>query len=410
MTPYNKTINRMLASNIIRLLVISLIIAIGISVITGIATFPYQMREAIKQEGVSIENIQLIAILADRVEILGNVLPQFFLIVAMLCVLITMTRLINEERATIACLKTLGYSSFVITLRYFIFGFITLCIGCTIGVIVGNFALRPLFFETLTQRFDVPNISMPILINEGILYSFVMSGFLFLAITISCIRAMKEQPASLLRPKILKSGGKFFLEYIPAIWRWFPFRYKSTLRNIWRYKIRMILTIVTVAGGTIILFAGLGILLSIGDYNSDSVMNFSSFVESFQIIALILTIFAVVLIVLILFNLTNINIEERRREIATLKVLGYTKIETSGFIFREILILSTMGIAIGLLAGYYFLDFLFELIEFGDISLVQWFVWFITAAVAFVSVFFTDILLYRKINKIDMTTSLKAVE
>jgi len=113
---------------------------------------------------------------------------------------------------------------------------------------------------------------------------------------------------------------------------------------------------------------------------------------------------------MVIYNITNINIDERKREIATLKVLGYRPLEVCGYVFREIFLLTIIGVAFGLPAGYFVMDFFFQYLEFGGIQYVNWYVWIITLVLSFVSLAMADLLLFKKIHKIDMNTSLKVVE
>ncbi len=197
---------------------------------------------------------------------------------------------------------------------------------------------------------------------------------------------------------------------MPLLWNRLKFKFKSSLRNIFRFKGKLIMTVLSVAGATVMLFVGLGLINSINDERNTLFQGVEGFTESMNAIAVIVTLCGVALAVLVLFNLTNINIAERKREIATLKVLGYKPIEVAGFIYRELAILSVFGIMIGLPAGYGFNGFLFKYLDFGSLDLIKWYTWVGTAAIALVSVVLATVLLYGKIKKIEMASSLKAVE
>jgi len=214
---------------------------------------------------------------------------------------------------------------------------------------------------------------------------------------------LKGQAASLLRPKPPAKGGKIFLERIGVLWRILPFRYKSTIRNIIRYKSRLILTVISVAFSTALVFGSIALSFVLQNSNPE-LMDYIRPISAF------LAVSAVVLMVLVLYNITNINISERKREIATLKVLGYKNIEVAGYVFRELAILCLIAIGIGLPLGYGFMLLIFEELTFGGIEYLDWFVWIITAVLSVAGVVLTDLLLLRKITRVDMTGSLKAVE
>ena len=155
------------------------------------------------------------------------------------------------------------------------------------------------------------------------------------------------------------------------------------------------------------MLAGFGLRDVSLDDNAGFIGGFS---DTFALISTVIILFAAALCILVIYNLTNMNIGERKREIATLKVLGYRDIEVSGYIYREVLIMSIFGIIIGLPLGFGLLYFLFEYLGFGDVSMIKWYSYVISAALTLVFVGFVDLLLHRKIRKIDMNDSLKTVE
>ncbi|MCL2751522.1 MAG: ABC transporter permease [Firmicutes bacterium] len=410
MKAYGKNLRRMFRANILRLTAIGLIIVISIALVTAISSLPPQMRDALKNaRQLSQEQAFLVHGLADKIELLSSVFPTFFILVSALTALITITRLVEEERPTIACYRSLGYSKTAVVFRYMIFAFTCSIVGCAAGIFCGNYLLRPVMFDVIVNKFDVPYAS-GFYLTQGLVWSAAMTAAVVLTAMGISLRRCAEKPAALLRHKAPKAGKKFFLERAPFIWKRLKFKYKSTARNIWRYKGRLLMTVLSVAGATMILFAGFGLFSTINSQKNDGVQDMAAFVSSMNVIAVAIILCAVGLCVLVLFNLTNVNIEERRREIATLKVLGYNQIEVAGFIFREIMVLSVFGMWAGLPGGYYLVGFILDYVELGSPDMIGWGVWFLTAAVALASVILADVLLYRKINKIDMHTSLKTVE
>lgn len=406
---YRKLIFKMFKSNIMRVLTISLIIAIGISIVTSICGLPVKMRNAIENTSPS-EQTAMASAIADKVELLGLIFPIFFIAVAALTALATITRLVEEERQQLACLKTLGYSNTSIIIKYVFFAFVCAVFGCVLGLIIGNFAILPVLYEAVAFRFGIGSSTRDIFITQGVMWSIIMSSAIILTALVISWRKCKEKPSNLLRAKAPKASKKIILEYLPFVWKPLKFKYKSSLRNIFRYKGRLFMTILSVIGSTIILFCGIGMLGSLNGMREQSIGNQNDFITSIIPISIVLITFGIALAVLVLFNLTNINIEERKREIATLRVLGYSQIEVAGFIFREILLLSTAGIIVGLPLGYWLLGFVFDYIDFGSLSFVKWYVWILTAIIGLLSVIITEILLYWKIKKVDMSSSLKTVD
>ena len=168
------------------------------------------------------------------------------------------------------------------------------------------------------------------------------------------------------------------------------------------------MTVISVMGSTALVYAGFG-LYSISN-NPDTEKIPVSMAGSFAIIASVIIIFAVALSVLIVFNLTNMNIQERKREIATLRVLGYQNPEVGLYIYREVLMTSVVGVILGLPLGYVFLQFFFEYLEFGRVGDIEWYWYAFTALLVAIAVITVSILLYPKIKKIDMNSSLKNVD
>ena len=104
------------------------------------------------------------------------------------------------------------------------------------------------------------------------------------------------------------------------------------------------------------------------------------------------------------------DISERRREVATLKVLGYNDLEVCGYVYRETLLMAFFGILLGLPLGAGILRFVFYLLDFGSMLDVQWYSYLLSAAIELIAIVCVDLLLYPKIRREDMNTSLKAVE
>lgn len=338
---------------------------------------------------------------ADKVLEIGNILMVIFIAVSLLVVLSSMTRLMEEERAQIACLKTLGYSSFSIVMRYILFALVALIAGGGGGFFVG-YGVSWLMCYVFGYGHVLPPIS--VVVNPS--YYFLSVGIVMLitltAVFILGIRMTGDTPANLLRPKPPKKGNRVFLEKLPFIWNRLAFKYKSSLRNILRYKMRFFMMLVSVAVSAGLVFAGLALLdmCLFDDFGSSAIIGISA----------VIVVFAGLLTAVVINTLTTINISERNREIATLMVLGYLSNEICGYIYREIYISTLIGILFGYPVGVGLATLVFKTIGFGTVRGVSWFMWLLVPVVVFGVTLLITLLLRPKILKTKMNESLKAIE
>ena len=338
---------------------------------------------------------------ADKVRGIGDILMCIFIAVTLLVVLSSMMRLMEEERAQIACLKTLGYSSFSAVMRYVLFALVALVAGSGGGFFVGD-GVSWLMCYVFGYSYHMPPIS--VVVNPG--YYFLSIGAI-LAVTVTAVFALGmrmtgDTPANLLRPKPPKKGKRVLLENIPFIWNRLAFRYKSSLRNVLRYKMRFFMMLVSVAVSAGLVFAGLALLdmCIFDDFGSSAIIG----------IAIVVVVFAGLLTAVVINTLTTINISERNREIATLMVLGYHDREICGYIYREIYISTFIGILFGYPVGIGLATLVFKTIGFGTVGGVSWFMWLLVPVIVFGFTLLVTLLLRPKIVKTRMNESLKAVE
>ncbi|MFR5062019.1 MAG: ABC transporter permease [Christensenellales bacterium] len=344
---------------------------------------------------------------SDKIKVISLIFPLFFIAVAALVVLTTMTRLVEEERSVIACYKTLGCGNAKIAFKYVGFSAACCALGAVIGIFAGVWILPAAIFPAFDALFFFPELIEGLHVGMGVISGVIMTVAAALVTAYAVFKDLKSKPAELLRPKAPKPGKKIFLEHVPFIWNRLKFKYKSTYRNIFRYVGHLIMTVVSVAGSTALVLAGFG--LRDVSLNED-VGILAGFADTFALISMVIILFAAALCVLVIYNLTNMNISERKREIATLKVLGYRDSEVSGYIYREVLIMAVFGIIIGLPLGFGLLYFVFGYLDFGSVSMVKWYSYLISAILVLVFVGFVDLLLFRKIRKVNMNDSLKTLE
>ena len=337
---------------------------------------------------------------AEKVGLIGIIFVIFFLLVTALVVFSNMTRLIDEERAQIACMRTLGFSSFKILLKYLLFIFSACVLGGVIALPVG-YGLTYVIYASFTTRYLLPEFP-----TGGSYLYFAISCLIILVssllVTLSVgAKTARTKPALLLIPKAPSAGRKTLLERIPLIWNRFSFKYKSSIRNVFLFKSRFFMTVISVIGSTVLVLAGFGLL--------DCVLK-NAMASVISMISVALIVFAGALCILVVYNIASMSISERHREIATLKVLGYHNIEVVGYIFREIFITNLIGAILGIPFGVVFMDFVFNLVSIGNLSTVNWWTWIFGPAVTMIFTAITMLLLYRKIIKVDMNASLKALE
>ncbi len=532
---------------------------------------------------------------SDIVQGVSVVFPAFFLLIAALVCITTMTRMVEEERTQIGTLKALGYTNREIIGKYLAYAGSAAVIGCGLGVLIGSVVFPIILWRayglvlTLPPKELVLTLDWPLCIAVVLVYTAVS-----LTVTWYCCRRnLREVPAELIRPRAPTSGKKILLERLP-FWKHIRFLDKVMLRNIFRYRQRLIMMLVGVGGCTALLLTGFGIrdsiadigenqfaeitrydmevrfseemnaadqrtfrqamkqyaqqitfyhqstveldasggtrdiillvsgsdmeqhmdlhsgkqkltmpgpgeaLLSVGAaedmgiktgdtvtlrtgdlkeltvrisgiydnyvYNymiitpetaehqwgeapslqmaclnmlpgqdvheasarvmeMDGVMNVTvcrdladqvtSMMSALDLVVITVLICAGLLAVTVSYNLTNINITERLREIATIKVLGFTAVESAAYVFKENLLLSAIGSAVGLLGGYGLLQFVMSQIKVNMVWLPARLCvpsYLFSVGITMLLACLVDFLLYFRLEKIDMAQALKSVE
>lgn len=528
---------------------------------------------------------------ADKVTAIAGIFPVFFIVVAALVALTSMTRMVEEDRLQIGTLKALGYSNARIVNKYIIYCCVASFIGCTVGLLLGFSIFPTVIWEAYKVLYYLPDLVLAF----SPVYSVVVLAIalaLTIGVTMYASRPMfVEKPSQMMMQKAPKAGKRILLERVPFVWKRLKFKHKAMIRNIFRYKKNMFMTIISVMGCTALIFVGFALSNSIsvtidlqfteihkfdvevryetmaendeledllndndyyelyaedgnvvfsdsnksetvtfygiysagvneyidirdedgnaidltgggaaicknyanehgveigdaltyratdgsectvtvtaiaenyfggylyvnGDYlaekmgydspnacvikmsgeydttelsetlYSDSGVTSVTFKSDMQamysgldsimgyIIAL-LVVSAGALAAIVLYNLTNINIDERRKEIATLKVLGYTRAEVAGYIYRESTVLTIVGTLLGLLLGWLLNKYAVYCISGGMAAFVAVSgVWSFVASVALTFAFAAIVYAFMtiKLNRINMADSLKSNE
>lgn len=530
------------------------------------------------------------------VEGVAEIFPIFFFLIAALVCSTTMTRMVDDERTQIGTLRALGYTEGAILSKYMIYSGSAAGIGAVVGYFLGS-RLFPMAIWTAYGMLygfaeQVVVVDHVWLLLLSLLVSLLCSaGTTFAA----CWLELTHAPADLIRPKAPTAGKRILLEKIPVFWKHLKFSHKVSVRNIFRFKKRMIMMILGIGGCTALVIAGFGVKdsvsnivnnqydeiqqydisatytkevtdqvleeiqeqfgeeitgsavlqetsaeipyengsktvtlmvsqgeeiiecvdfhrngthvelpgkgeilidnrlaealsLKIGDevtlqvgekatksltvagifenytyyyacvsgetyeeyfgeafepktiylslrenaeqyqmasYLSD-MKNASNIIvveevknriqdmmESMNYIVALIICCAAALAFIVLFNLGNINISERVREIATLKVLGFYPRETGAYVFRENMVLSVMGIILGIPLGkllhhFVMLQIKIDMVSFEINIRPQSYLYSVIAVLGFTLC--VDVIMRRKINRINMAESLKSIE
>ena len=531
---------------------------------------------------------------SDIVSGVSRVFPAFFLLVAALVCITTMTRMVEEERTQIGTLKALGYSNWGIISKYIYYAGSAAIVGCGLGTVLGSVIFPTILWNAYKILFNItPRIVLKIDWKLCGLVVLAYTSVMLLVTWYCCRRSLREAPAELIRPKPPTSGKKTILERLP-LWNKLSFLNKVMLRNVVRYRQRMLMMLVGVGGCTALLLTGFGLRdslvnivtdqfekvtvydisvyfsgsqsdeqqqvfleavdaqsentlfyyqtsveldhdasvrelyllvsdervkdfiyfaedgrdlgmpglnevflsagiaenmnIGIGDsillrdadmqtlqvtvsgiYDNmvsnyafvtpetyaaqlgqapgcqmafvnvpeymdvheaaaviaeqEGVMNVmicqdtanqvTSMLDALDMLVLTVVVCAGALAVIVLYNLTNINITERIREIATIKVLGFHAMESAMYVFKENLLLSALGVLVGLPLGKLLLRFVVSQIKV-DIVFFQaqigWFSILLAVVLTMLSAVLVDFLLYFKLGKINMAEALKSVE
>ena len=204
---------------------------------------------------------------ADRLRNIGQVFPVIFFLVAALISLTTMTRMVEEQRTQIGTLKALGYKKSAIAAKYICYAFFATLLGSVLGMLIGEKIIPYIIITAYGIMYH--NVANTISIDY-------QPGFALIASTASVVctvgatlfasgKELQETPASLMRPPAPKEGKRVLLERFTFIWKHLSFSWKSTIRNLFRYKKRLIMTVFGIAGSMGLMLVGFGLQDSISD-------------------------------------------------------------------------------------------------------------------------------------------------
>ena len=537
---------------------------------------------------------------SERIGKIATIFPVFFLLVAALVCLTTMSRMVEEQRTQIGTLKALGYSNATIMRHYMTYAVTAAAVGSVLGAFAGVLIFPTVIIYAYSMLYNITKIHYLYNIWNVLISVGSMVAAIALTVFFTSKKVLKETPASLMRPKAPKSGKRVFIERIGFIWNRLGFFGKVSGRNLFRYKRRMFMTVIGIAGCTALSLTGFGLKDSISDIvglqynslynyngylaydpeitddelesiysdmneynpdtlttralikqytltvngrsvqayvtcvedaeafgqmidlhervsgeklslsdgiiatektgrllgagkgetaririndseerdfiisgltehyvgnylymtsaqyeeifgkqpeyniiyfingitesadgnafsekmlkndavlsvmmNSSSSSTFSDMIKIMDLVVIVLIVSAGALAFVVLYNLTNVNITERIREIATLKVLGFYDREVSSYVFRENIILSVMGAAVGLGLGTALCMFVINTAEIDEVMFgrsihLLSYVWSFLVTIVFSLI--VNLIMTRELKKISMVESLKSVE
>ena len=206
---------------------------------------------------------------AGSLSFLANVFSIFLFSVSILVSLTTLTRMVDENRTSIGTLKALGYSNKEIFKKYYIYGGVSTVIGTILGIIAGYLVIVPIIYNSYSRFFTLKEPYIVYNLHIIALAFLISILCILLAVFIPLRKNLKERSAYLLRPKAPSSGSRIFLENVSFIWKRLSFLRKVTFRNIFRYKVRMFMTIFGVMGCLTLMFIGFAIRFGVIDISNE---------------------------------------------------------------------------------------------------------------------------------------------
>ena len=204
----------------------------------------------------------------DSINSMNNIatlFPIIFYLVAILISSTSMSRMVEEERGDIGTLKALGYSNLRIINKYIAYSLLSTVLGGIIGMFIGFILIPTVVWENYSIIYYLPEFYPKLRFSYGILGTVIAVICITGSTVHSAYKELKDEPSSLMRPKAPKMGKKVILEKIPFIWKRLNFSSKTTVRNVFRYKKRALMTIIGISGCTALILAGFGLRDSIKD-------------------------------------------------------------------------------------------------------------------------------------------------
>lgn len=214
---------------------------------------------------------------AQIVDGVASVFPVFFFAIAALVCSTTMSRMVADERGLIGTMRGLGYTELAIVMKYVIYSGSAAVLGCVLGYLGGVKLFPWVIWEVYRMMYGFADVSFR---NSALMFviSFVFALICTVDVTVfTCVSELKGMPAELIRPKAPPPGKRIILERIGFIWSKMRFLHKVSVRNVFRFKRRMMMMIVGIAGCTALLITAFGLYDSICNVVGDQYDNILKF-------------------------------------------------------------------------------------------------------------------------------------
>ena len=192
----------------------------------------------------------------DQHKMMGDIFPVVFILIALLILLTTMTRIIAHQRTQIGILKAVGYTNKSIIFHYVSYGFWLVLAGAILGLIIGPLTLPNLFYPSMSATYILPEWKPAWSMN--FVYVAIIMVVMSLLVSYFAVRSISsENPADTIRPKVPKISSSGFIEKT-SIWKRFSFNVRWNYRDAKRNKFRALMTIVGVMGCAALLVSAFG--------------------------------------------------------------------------------------------------------------------------------------------------------
>ena len=200
---------------------------------------------------------------------IAKVFPVFFFLVAAIVCTTTMMRMVEEQRTQIGTFKALGFSNGAIISKYILYSGSAALLGCMIGYFGGSWMFPYVIWQAYNMYYGFTTIGVVYRLDLA-LFSLAASMLCSAGTTyLACRRELFKMPARLMRPKTPKAGKRIFLERIGFLWKHLGFMHKVSIRNIIRYKQRLIMMVLGIGGCTALVLTGFGVDDSVANIAND---------------------------------------------------------------------------------------------------------------------------------------------
>lgn len=210
---------------------------------------------------------------------IANIFPLIFILIAILVCITTMTRMVDEERTQIGTLKALGFSNAAIQTKYLLYAGSATVIGWIVGFFLGTWGLPKIFWYAYNSIYDFAPLKYLFRLPLALVTLIVSIAGILISTWFSCRKELKTVPALLIRPSAPKSGKKILLERISPLWKRLSFLQKVVLRNMLRYKRRLVMMLIGIGCCTALMLTAFGVrdsMIDIGTLQYEEIQKYDT--------------------------------------------------------------------------------------------------------------------------------------